>query len=34
MVVIPKCHYCVIENPIVKDKEGGPLKDKYGYLIY
>jgi major vault protein len=33
MIVLPKSHYCIIENPIVKDKEGYPMKDKYGQFV-
>jgi hypothetical protein len=34
MIIIPKRHYCEIENPIIKDKDGNPAKDKYGYNLY
>lgn len=30
MIIIPKRHYCEIENPILKDKDGNPKKDKHG----
>ena len=34
MIVLPKSYYCIVENPIVKDKEGYPMKDKYGYELF
>ncbi|CAD8175425.1 unnamed protein product [Paramecium pentaurelia] len=33
MIVLPKQYYCIIENPIVKDKDGQPTQDRYGQFI-
>ncbi|BFZ18950.1 hypothetical protein BsWGS_21989 [Bradybaena similaris] len=30
MVVVPPRHYCVIENPVCRDKDGKPVTDKLG----
>lgn len=30
MVVVPPRHYCVVENPVVIDKDGKPILDKFG----
>ncbi|KAL5478080.1 hypothetical protein EMCRGX_G024958 [Ephydatia muelleri] len=30
MIVVPPRHYCIIENPVVRDKGGKPVMDKHG----
>lgn len=30
MIVVPPRHYCIIENPVVRDKGGKPAMDKHG----
>ena len=30
MIVVPPRHYCIIENPVVRDKAGKPAMDKHG----
>lgn len=30
MIIVPPRHYCVIENPVVKDENGNPVKDSSG----
>ena len=32
MIVVPPRHYCVIENPLVKGKDGDPVMDKHGQV--
>ena len=32
MITIPPRHYCVIENPAVKDDEGKPVYDDNGQI--
>lgn len=33
MIVIAKRHYCEIENPVIRDEKGVPVKDKYGQFL-
>ena len=30
MIVVPPRNYCIIENPVVRNKEGKPVMDKHG----
>ena len=32
MIVVPPRHYCVIENPAMKDKDGKPVFDTHGQV--
>lgn len=31
-VTIPPRHYCIVENPVLKDKDGSPVEDKFGQV--
>jgi major vault protein len=33
MVIVPPRNYCIISNPVVRDAEGAPVKDKTGYKV-
>ena len=32
MIVVPPRHYCLVENPAVKDKDGKPVFDTHGQV--
>lgn len=32
MIVVPPRHYCVVENPAIKDKDGKPVFDTHGQI--
>lgn len=32
MIVVPPRHFCVVENPAVKDKDGNPVFDTHGQV--
>ncbi len=32
MIVVPPRHYCVVENPVVRDEAGVPVSDDYGQV--
>jgi major vault protein len=32
MIIIPPRHYCIIENPVVRDEQGQPISDTYGQI--
>ena len=32
MIVVPPRHYCVIENPVVRDKDSKPILDVNGQV--
>ena len=32
MITIPPRHYCIIENPAIKDKDGKPVVDENGQI--
>ena len=32
MIVVPPRHYCVVENPAMKDKDGKPVFDTHGQV--
>ena len=32
MIVVPPRHYCVVENPAIKDKDGKPVFDTHGQV--
>jgi major vault protein len=32
MIIIPPRHYCVIENPVLRDENDQPLADQYGQI--
>ncbi|MBN2004440.1 MAG: colicin uptake protein [Anaerolineae bacterium] len=32
MLVVPPRHYCVVNNPVVRDADGQPVSDKYGQV--
>lgn len=32
MIVVPPRHYCIVENPVVKDKDGQPVVDAAGQV--
>lgn len=32
MVIIPPRHYCIIENPVLQDKDGKPVIDQFGEI--
>lgn len=32
MIVVPPRHYCVIENPVVRDKDSKPILDANGQV--
>ena len=32
MIVVPPRHYCIVENPVVKDKDGQPVIDGCGQV--
>ena len=33
MIVVPPRHYCVVENPAIKDKDGKPVFDTHGQVF-
>ena len=32
MIVVPPRHYCIVENPVVRDKGGNPIIDEHGQV--
>ena len=34
MIVVPPRHYCVVENPAMKDKDGKPVFDTHGQVRF
>ena len=34
MIVVPPRHYCLVENPAVKDKDGKPVFDTHGQACH
>ena len=33
MIVVPPRHYCLVENPAIKDKDGKPVFDTHGQVF-
>jgi len=32
MIVVPPRHYCIVENPMIMDKDGKPILDRHGQV--